>query len=519
MASKIKDRVLTISINSEFVKICDVTRNGKSITVHKMATVPTPENSFSDGAIKERDALAKAIKTALDNNRITTDNVIFTVASSRIASKEVVIPKVKPNKISDIVNTNAAEYFPVNIDEHIIQHIVLEEIKEQEEEKLKLLVMAAPSKIVASYYGLASSIGLKIEAIDYIGNSVSQVIKHEIGNSSSIIIYVENDSTIVNIFQNNVLKMQRTIPYGESVIVEACMEEYDLDYDDAVKKLEDEPVIGEHITDNAITEQLRYLISNIKRIIDFYVSRNLVGNLESAYVLGTIAFMKGFDNLLTNELNISFTGVTQLKDVITDKKTFVDDSLITSYIPNMGAAYASINFKPKGVDETKSSRSTSKTFKVAFIAAVGIAIILTVVPAVRMFVAKSKLKVVNEQIDKIKSIDQIVDDFYTAKDIYTDADNFSKMTSNNDDKLAEFLNELETVVPSDVAFTSIAVDNGTFTVSGTAKSKLSVAALIQQFRGLKNVSQTNLASESESLDNSGALTVTFSMTFNITADE
>lgn len=519
MASKIKDRVLTIFINSEFVKLSDITRNGKGITVHKLVTVKTPANSFADGAIKDREALAKVIKGALDNNRITTDNVIFTVASSRIASKEVIIPKVKPNKVNDIVNTNAAEYFPVNIDEYIVQHVILEELQQDGEEKLKLLVMAAPSKIVGSYYGLASSLGLKVESIDYVGNSVSQVIKRDIGNSSSIIVYVENDSTIVNIFQNNVLKMQRTIPYGEAVIVEACMEEYNLDYEQAVKKLVDENILGEHVSDNNITEQLRYLISNIKRIIDYYVSRNSAGSIESAYILGTAAFMKGFDNLFTNELNIPFTGVTQLKYVVTDKKTYVDDTLVTSFIPNIGASYSTINFEPKGIDETKGSKSSSKNLKILFIAAVGIAVIITIIPAVRMFVAKSKLKVVNDEIDKIKSVEKIVDDYYDAKDIYTDADSFFKMTANNDDKLADFINELETIIPSDVAFTSVSVDNGTFTVSGTASSKVSVAALIQQLRGMNNVSEVYVASESEIQDNSGAITVTFSLSFNITTGE
>ena len=69
MASKSKDRVLTISINNEFIKICDLTRTGKGVIVHKALTIPVPANSYNDGTIKDREYLAKAIKIELDKNR------------------------------------------------------------------------------------------------------------------------------------------------------------------------------------------------------------------------------------------------------------------------------------------------------------------------------------------------------------------------------------------------------------------------------------------------------------------
>ena len=196
-----KARILSITINNEYIKICEMTKIGKLITVHKAVTVPTPERSYSDGLIKDRGTLAKTIKVALDDNRIMTTNVVFSLASTKIVTKEVIIPNVKNNKIADIIKTNATEYFPVNIEEYIIQYSILEHLV-NDENKIKMQVMAAPSEMIEAYYDLSSSLGFTIKSIDYVGNSTYQALKRQIDAVPSIVIQVENDSTIVNIFDN-----------------------------------------------------------------------------------------------------------------------------------------------------------------------------------------------------------------------------------------------------------------------------------------------------------------------------
>ena len=103
MTSRSKSKLLSISINNEYIKICEVTKAGKSITVHKAVTIPTPDRCYSDGIIRDRGTLAKTIKVAMDDNRIHAEKIIFSIASTKIATKEVMIPNVKSNKINDII--------------------------------------------------------------------------------------------------------------------------------------------------------------------------------------------------------------------------------------------------------------------------------------------------------------------------------------------------------------------------------------------------------------------------------
>lgn len=518
MAAKTKGKkgnLVSIVINNEFIKICEASKAGKTITLHKAIVVPTPVNSYSDGNIRDRGALDKAIKVAFGDYRIMTDEVIFSIASSKIATKDVTIPNVKPNKIQEIVNANAAEYFPVNIEEHIIQYSVLAKVEEDGAQKLKLRVMAAPADMIEVYYDLAANLGVRIKAIDYVGNSSSQIMSNLVPAQTSAVIQVENDSTIVNIFSNNQLQMQRIIPYGKSLVVNSVMNKMKLKYDDALKAAQDMQLLHATFDGDELTDNLRYLVGNISRIMDFYSSRNQDKPIEKAYIVGNATTIQGFVQLLSNELRLNLEPLDVFQNIIVDKKSYVDMTDTTKYILNMGAIIAPVNFQPKSRTQAATGQGFGKYMGLVFGLAVVVSIALVAVPFIQLTAMKNKLKQTEAQINQYKGIETVVADFYTAKDMHTDASNFKVLTTSNNDTLEDFIIDLENEIPADVAFQNMSVTNGTVVFTGTAKSKESVAALIGTIRGFEYVKAVGISSETESKNLEGEITVQFAMSCEI----
>ena len=60
---------------------------------------------------------------------MNSNDVVFTISSNKIATKDVLVPDVKGNKIDKIIETNAAEYFPVKIEDYIVQYYPLKRWK------------------------------------------------------------------------------------------------------------------------------------------------------------------------------------------------------------------------------------------------------------------------------------------------------------------------------------------------------------------------------------------------------
>ncbi|MGN0480928.1 MAG: pilus assembly protein PilM [Lachnospiraceae bacterium] len=511
--AKSSNRLLSIAINNEYIKIAEISKQGRNHVVHKAVTVATPERSYSDGVIRDRAILAKTIKIALDNHQITTTNVIFTIASTKVPTKEVIVPAVKNNKVGEIIGTNLAEYFPVNIEDYIWQHVVLEKIESGEDTgKLKVLVIMMPAEMIDAYYELASTLGLSVYRIDYVGNSIYQALKGQIDNEPSVVIQIENDSTIVNIFENNVLQLQRTIPYGKSVVVNMVMDKFGVRYDTALKKLQDEELVHSEFDGDDITDSLKYLLSNVNRVIDYYVSRNNSKPITKAYVIGNATTILGLVQLFANELNMPLMNIDALRDVTGDKKTYIDESSLPSYITNIGSVIAPVNFVPKNVKASASRRDTTQFFKVLLGAAVVASAAMVIVPLILMMSAKSERDRMQENVDKIKNIENIVAQYYDAKDIATDTENFRKLTVGNNDVIVDFINNLEKNIPSDVTFKSMSVNNGSVAVSGVCSGKPSVALLKQKLESIPNVASVVLGSVTETKDANGIVTASFTFT-------
>ena len=510
-ASKAKGKLVSIVINNEYIKICEITKSGKNSVVHKTVTIPAPEDCYVEGVIEQTDVLAKAIKVVMDEHRFNANNVAFSISSPRLATKEVLIPNVKANKIDKLVQANATEYFPVNMDEYIIQHTILEKVEDSGQDKLKLMVAAVPSEVAESYYNLAKTMGLKIAFIDYVGNSTYQIMKQQIGPEVSLVIQVENDSTVINIFKENVLQLQRMVPYGKSMLVNAVMERYELKYDAATAKLQNETLLHSRFDGDEVTESLRYMASNINRVIDYYVSRNRI-SIQKAYLIGHSTSIKGFATLLSNELNMPIEKVETLKNIAMDKKAYVEEATLTSYVTNLGAVIDPVDFVPKRMIDSGVKKENTKTLVIALIGAVVVAAALVLVPLGRVVVLNAEISKLNKSIDKLSSINDIVNEYYAAKDENNDIKAFAALTADSDDSLQDFVDYLEKNMPSDVVISSFNITSGAVSISGKAGSKASVAKFIQQLQKSPSVINVDVPTISESKDNAGSVEATFSLT-------
>ena len=101
----------------------------------------------------------------------------------------------------------------------------MEQIGAGKEKQLRVLVLAAPKEIVMSCYSIGYKLGLYVERVDYAGNSAVQVAKREISAETTLVVQIQEDNSTINILKNNVLQLQRIVPYGKSMVVQTIVEE------------------------------------------------------------------------------------------------------------------------------------------------------------------------------------------------------------------------------------------------------------------------------------------------------
>lgn len=219
-------KVLNIEVGKRLVKICVSEKKGKNYTVSDSFIFPTPEGSVLDGQVISEVTLGDKLMGELSNRDIKANEVFFSVASSKVATREVTMPSVKDDQIKSIVETNASDYLPIDTSRYAIDAILLE----RTDDECRVLVIAVPNIIIESYVALADYTGLVIKSLDFSGNSQYQVLKSIGGEGVNMYVNVDTDSSSVTFVEEGQLLLQRFLPIGGDDMITRYM---------AIKEMED----------------------------------------------------------------------------------------------------------------------------------------------------------------------------------------------------------------------------------------------------------------------------------------
>jgi type IV pilus assembly protein PilM len=498
------NKVLTVDITNESITIIEITPSIKKQTmVHNALIFETPEDAYEDGNIKDVERIGTAIREQLDANGITNKNVIFVLTSTKVVNREVLIPEVKENKVKGIVAANASEYFPVNIEDYVVSHSILEHVVDEDKTKqIKLMVVAAPITMVKGYYELGSMLGLNVQSIDYVGNSMLQLIKTQTSSTmTTMVIQLGSESTILNIVKGDTLLLQRTVPYGTNSVVTEVMDEQGVDATTAMTLLQNERLITVDFDDNAATGAFRYLINNIGRVIDYYVTKNPDKPIDDVFLVGDGALIRGIDGLFKIQLNIQTKVMDSLYNVKFDNKIDLKIYNPVYLIAAIGAAFAPMGFVPTEV-KTKSSSSADYVKIGAAVCAIGI--IVGVGAAGASMIMKNNAQQnkasLEAQIAAIADIDQIVSDWETATAKCEEMESVYAQTKNLNENAYDFIVALEENLPKTMVINSYSSSASEVSFSGVSADYDAIAKLAIELKQIPCVADTKVLSITESTD-------------------
>ena len=498
------NKVLTIDITNESITIVEATASAKKQTyIHNALIFETPEDSYEDGQIKDKDKIAAAIREQLSANGISNKNAIFILTSSKVVNREVMIPFVPEKKIKGIINANAAEYFPVNIEDYIVAHSVLETVTNEDKTKqLRVSAVAAPINMVRGYHDLAASVGLNVVAVDYIGNAMLQLIKTQTSTTmTTMVIQLGSDSTVLNIVKGDTLLLQRTVPYGTNAVVTEIMDEKGVDATTAMTMLQNERLITVDFDDNAATGAFRYLINNIGRVMDYYASKNPDKPIDDVFLTGDGALIRGIDGLFKIQLNISTRIMDSLYNVKFDDKINLKIYNPVYLIAPIGAAIDPINFAYG--DSSKNTNTTG-------LANIGIAVLVVCIivsasGSVLGIVLKNNVQkqkdYVNSQIASVKDIEDIIAKYDAAEAKKADADNMLKSTYTANENMSEFVKNLEAAIPKDTYVESFESSADVVEITAVSTNYEEIAKMVIELKKISVITDAFVSSIDGETDN------------------
>ena len=524
-------KVVVVRVGEKITQIVHMENVANNPTVFGCVRVPTPEGSVSEGMIINEVEIAKRIEKACLEKGIHTKDVIFTVASVKIASRETVIPAVAKNKMDAVVMAKVADLFPVDVDKYIFTYKVQgSDYQDKDQGKVRnVRIFAAPSDLIESYYKLAEEAEMNVISVEGDGNSIFQIMSRQVKNSVTMCIQINRDSTLVNVVTSNEMLLQRVIPYGVSVFTDAMIQEPVFgvdDYEKAYKVLSSQRVLvhsmnaanpsGDFSTAKRIeiTNNGEYLVSNIARVIEYYNSKYKDREIQNVICVGVGCSIAGIHELLSNELSVEVTTPTELEGVRFNKKIVIDAAIL-QYLNCFGSVFSPLNFIPKSM-ALRNARKGSLTGALAIFAGlVLVSLVLSGFSIIELMTASSNHDELQARKNALAPVEDQYNELTDVENQYNIMSNIKTYTNSNNNHFHELIDKLSEMVPKSFKIQSIQSDEDAVTMSASCNDRLSSLSLTQiQMNKVDNIKDVTIKEVAETEDeNTGRRQYNYTLTF------
>ena len=500
------NRVLCIEIGNRMTHVVETDFKVKEPKIYKSFSFQTPDNLFKEETLADVLPFKERLDAGLEEHKIKTRKAVFVLASSRIASRDVVIPHVKENRIRTLLYANSAEYFPVDLEKYQLSYRLLDEVEEESEQKYKLMVLAVPNEMIDAYKSLAKVCLLTLVDLDYIGNAATQLLEKNIKNDLYAAVRLEEDTTMITIVRENKIELQRTFPYGIADVIQAVQKSghfgEDIDFYETLEKMRKENVLSleEEEIQEDITEGFRAITGNVSRVMNFYSSNHAGAEMENIVLYGTGADICGMEQYLSDELSIPVSGES-LREALPQEKGNTGDYYPLMYLTCVGAAVNPMKFRLEDEKEVAEKKKDHKQIHIEPKNFFGICVVVSLVLLLAVVPYYGYLKMGVHKLQKERSEKQYLADEYKeynqAKTEYEKIENLYQETTTTSEGIGDFIDELEKNMPSDILVRSITSNSESVTMDIRVSSKREAAKVVDELSGFESISDVQVESLEE----------------------
>ncbi|WP_163248815.1 pilus assembly protein PilM [Clostridium niameyense] len=310
------------------------------IYINNLAVIENSKDLISDGKINSYESLFQLLDESLGMYDFKEIEAIITSNSTLIINREIIVPKAEGKELESIIQFEIQQYLPINMEEYILQHKIIENIKEENIEKLRIFVVVYPKILIEDYVKLLDSLDLEPKALDINPNSINKLFKDDIKineedykkDNTIGIIDMGSEQLTISIFSKGQLEFSRIIDRGGKNIDKAISTNFHIKLKDAEKRKKNHCDL---MIENKVEymEELNYIIKKeitiwieeILRIINYYKSKKTGNVLDKLYLYGGSSRLKGIDKYISKDLNIAVEKINSMSNIVFSKDVYDND--------------------------------------------------------------------------------------------------------------------------------------------------------------------------------------------------
>lgn len=333
--------LIGVDIGEDTIKIVEGYQSGGKIHVKKCIKVKTPEASYSNGNIKNLELLGDALKAGIDEAKMTSRNMVFTMDSLDIVDRHIVVPTTKSKEIQKMLEFEIQQQLPISMGENVVQTRIAEKISDGETSKTDVLVVAVNKELVNRYLSVAKYIKREPYALDTVFDSLDKMFgnkiylnqKDVITEKTVAIIDIGHTTININVYKNGNFMFNRILSQGSYDLDSNISNMFGVDMKEARSTKENLGNINELYSDSGEDESSRSLESlmntavkstvdrwgvEINKVFKYFTSREVGTTIDKIYLYGGGSRINGLERYLEDYFEIPTTKLLSADKVLNE---------------------------------------------------------------------------------------------------------------------------------------------------------------------------------------------------------
>lgn len=296
-----------IDIGVSAIKVVELSRWGEGKTLenygHIASTFISQEpliNSQKGGNLFSADAISKAIKGILEEAKIRTKPVIFSIPDFFTFCTSFELPQMPEKEIPAAIQYNASQYITLPISEVTLDWKIVSSPADKKG-LLKVFLVAVPNQVVQEYQDIAALCGLEIYALEAEAFGITRSL---VKNNKKTICLMDIgvQSSTVNIIDNGFLQRSYSFNFHSGQLTKAVSSALNVGYNEAEEIKNKEGLLSSR---SGAVQALYLLIDSLLREIklissEFYQSEQK--QVEEIYLTGGTANLPGLKEYISESL-------------------------------------------------------------------------------------------------------------------------------------------------------------------------------------------------------------------------
>jgi type IV pilus assembly protein PilM len=232
-----KTPLVAIDMGSHSIKLLQLAqlKNG-SFELVSLGIMPLEQGSIVEGAIKDTDQVAEALKNLVKAEKIQSNFVVASVSGEAVFVKKIKVPEMPEDELAEKITEEAEQYIPFDINDVALDYQTLGRVngnlspQEEQEKKssdedsaeedpsmMEALLVAVQRDVIEERTDVLLEAGLKPAIIDldvFALMNAARLNKDLTAMGATALIDLGDSFTHVNILQKGSIGYTRDIPIG-----------------------------------------------------------------------------------------------------------------------------------------------------------------------------------------------------------------------------------------------------------------------------------------------------------------